>query len=126
MCLNTFIQQIKEDQCGSHIKNNYVSSLRPVHWFQFADDAAVVTGQESENQVLLNPFSIWCNWADMIIRVDKSIKFSIRESLTKSIQFQPQLLINSALVPQVKANESFRYLGRYYDFGMSNEVHKKN
>ena len=43
----------------------------------------------------------------------------------KSIQFQPQLLINSALVPQVKANESFRYLGRYYDFGMSNEVHKE-
>ena len=128
MCFNTFIQHIKEDhynQCGFHIKNNYASSLRPVHWFQFADDAAVVTGQESENQILLNRFSIWCNWADMIIRVDKCITFGIRKSQTKSIQFQPQLLINSALVPQVKANESFRYLGRYYDFGMSNEVHKK-
>ena len=42
-----------------------------------------------------------------------------------SIQFQPQLLANSALVPQVTANESFQYLGRYCDFGMSNEVHKK-
>ena len=128
MCFNTFIQHIKEDhynQSGFHIKNNYVSSLRPVHWFQFADDAAVVTGQESENQVLLNRFSIWCNWSDMIIRVDKCITFGIRKSLTKSIQFQPQLVINSALVPQVKANESFRYLGRYYDFGMSNEVLKK-
>ena len=61
----------------------------------------------------------------MIIRVDKCITFGIRKSQTKSIQFQPQLLINSALVPQVKVNESFRYLGRYYDFGMSNEVHKK-
>ena len=106
-------------------QNNYASSLRPVHWFQFTDDAAVVTGQESENQVLLNRFSIWCNWADMIIRVDKCITFGIRKSLTKSIQFQPQLLIDSVLVPQVKANESIRYLGRYYDFGMSNEVHKK-
>ena len=112
------------NQCGFHINNNYVSSLRPVHLFQFADDAAVVTGQESENQVLHNRFSIWCNWAGMIIRVDKCITFGIRKSLAKSIQFQPQLLICSALVPQVKANESFRYLGRYYDFGMSNEVHK--
>ena len=113
------------NQCGFHINNNYVSSLRPVHWFQFADDAAVVTGQESENQVLLNHFSIWCNWAGMIIRVDKCITFGIRKSLAKSSQFQPQLLINSALVPQVKANKSFRYLGRHYDFGMSNEVDKK-
>ena len=34
MCFNTFIQHIKEDhynQCGFHIKNNYASSLRPVH-----------------------------------------------------------------------------------------------
>ena len=64
MCFDTFIPHIKEDhynQCGFHIKNNYVSSLKPVHWFQFADDSAVVTGQESENQVLLNLFSIWCN-----------------------------------------------------------------
>ena len=63
-CFNTFIHHIKEDhynQCGFHINNNYVSSLRPIHWFQFADDAAVVTRQESENQVLLNRFSIWCN-----------------------------------------------------------------
>ena len=103
--------------------NYYVSSLRAVHWFQFADDAAVVTGQEFENQVRLDRFSIWCNWADVIIRVDKCITFDIRKSLTKSIKFQPQLLINRVLVPQVKANEPFRYLGRYYDFGMSNEVH---
>ena len=118
-CFNTFIHQIKEDnynKCGFHIKNIYVSSSRPVHSFQFADDAAVVTGQESENKFLLNRFSIWCNWADMIIRVDKCITFGIGKSLTTSIQFQPQLVINSALVPQVKANESIRYLGRYYDF----------
>ena len=47
------------------------------------------------------------------------------QKVTTFIHFQPQLLINSALVPQVKANESFRYLGRYYDFGISNKVHKK-
>ena len=85
MCFNAFIQHIKEEhynQCGFHIKNNYVSSLRPVYWFRSADDAAIVTGQESENHILLNRFSIWCNWADMIIRVDKCITFGIRKSLS--------------------------------------------
>ena len=128
MCFNTFIQHIKGDQyrqCGFHINNNHISSLNPVHWFQFADDAAVITGQESENQILLNRFSIWCNWADMIIRVDKCITFGIKKSSTKSVQFQPSLLINSNLVPQVKVGDSFRYLGRYFDFAMSNDVHKK-
>jgi hypothetical protein len=28
--------------------------LNPIHWFQFADDAAVITGQDYENQHLLN------------------------------------------------------------------------
>ena len=109
MFFNRFIQHIEDhyNQCGFHINNNYVSSLRPVHWLQFADDAAVATGQESENQVLLNRFSIWCNWAEMIIRVDKCNTFGIRKSLTKYIQFQPKLLIKSAPVPQVKASESF-------------------
>ena len=29
----------------------------PLHWFQYADDAAVISGQEQENQILLNRFS---------------------------------------------------------------------
>ena len=45
--------------------------LNPIHWFQFADDAAVITGQEKENQILLNRFTVWCQWAHIIIRVDK-------------------------------------------------------
>ena len=83
MCFNTFIQHIKGDQycqCGFHININHISSLNPVHWFQFADDAAVITVQEPENQILLNRFSIWHNWADMIIRVDKCIAFGIKKS----------------------------------------------
>ena len=52
--------------------------LNPIHWFQFADDAAVVSGQEKENQMLLNRFTIWCQWAQMIIRVDKCSTFGIR------------------------------------------------
>ena len=56
LCFNTFIQHIKSEkyqQFGFSYK-----LLNPIHWFQFADDAAVITGQESENQPLLNRFAI--------------------------------------------------------------------
>jgi len=122
MCFNTFIQHIKAPkyrQFGFSIK-----SLNPIHWFQFADDAAVVSGLESENQHLLNRFSLWCQWSDMIIRVDKCSTFGIKKSSTKSIQYLPKLIINNDLVPTVKIGESFKYLGRYFDFDMSNMEHK--
>ena len=60
----------------------------------------------------------------MKIRVDKCVTFGIRKQLTKSVQFQPKLFINSELFPPVKADDSFRYLGRDFDFSMSNAVHK--
>ena len=102
-----------------------LSSLsEPIHWFQFADDAAVISGQESENQVLLNRFTLWCKWADMIIRVDKCITFGVKKATTKSIQYQPKLFINNQLIPPVDNGNSFKYLGRYFDFGMTNSMHK--
>ena len=93
--------------------------LNPTHWLQFADDAAVITSQSAENQHLLNPFSIWCQWSDMIIRVDKCSTFGIRKTLTKSVQYLPKLLINNKLIPTTEIGESFQYLGKYFDFDMS-------
>ena len=122
MCFNTFIQHIKAEkyrQFGFSFK-----LLNPIHWFQFADDAAVITGQESENQHLLNRFSIWCQWSDMIIRVDKCSTFGIKKAITKSVQYLPKLLISNQLIPKITIGESFQYLGRYFDFHMSNENHK--
>ena len=69
MCFNTFIQHIKAEkyrQFGFSLQ-----FLNPIHWFQFADDAAVISTQEFENQHLLNRFSIWCQWSNMFIRVEK-------------------------------------------------------
>ena len=123
MCFNTFIQHIKAEkysQFGFSFK-----MLNPIHWFQFADDAAVITSQESENQHLLNRFSVWCQWSDMIIRVDKCSTFGIKKATTKSIQFLPKLLINNRLIPKINIGESFQYLGRYFDFEMSNNNHKE-
>ncbi|CAB4011028.1 Hypothetical predicted protein [Paramuricea clavata] len=122
MCFNTFIQHIKAEkyrQFGFSFK-----LLNPIHWFQFADDAAVITGQESENQHLLNRFSIWCQWSNMIIRVDKCSTFGIKKAITKSVQYLPKLLINNNLMPTIKIGEAFQYLGRYFDFNMSNDNHK--
>ena len=66
---NTFIQHFKLDeyrQCGffnKSVVSGTLLSLRPIHWFQFADDAAVVSGQKNENQ-RLNRCTLWCQWAD--------------------------------------------------------------
>jgi hypothetical protein len=111
MCFNTFIQHIKAEnyrQFGFSFQ-----FLNPIHWFQFVDDAAVISSQESENQHLLKRFSIWCQLSNMIIRVDKCCTFGIKKALTKSIQYLPKLLINNQLIPTTRLGENFQYLGRY-------------
>ena len=60
----------------------------------------------------------------MFIRVEKCSTFGIKKTTTKSAQFLPKLLINSVLIPTVKVGESFQYLGRYFNFNMSDDVHK--
>ena len=87
LCFNTFIQHIKSEKYQQF--GFFYKLLNPIHWFQFADDAAVITGQESENQHLLNRFAIWCQWSDMIIRVDKCSTFGIKKALTYQINSIP-------------------------------------
>ena len=96
----------------------------PRNWFQFADDAAATTSLESENQLLVNLFSRWCNWADMLIRPDKCHSFGMKKSSTKSIQYAPKIYINNILVVSIKQDETFLYLGRYFDFNMSEKEHQ--
>ena len=61
----------------------------------------------------------------MVIRVDKCTTLGIKKFSTISLQFQPKLLINSELIPPVKQGESFKYLGRYFNFDMDNKDHKE-
>ena len=35
-----------------------------------------------------------------------------------------KLIIEGNLIPAVKTGDSFRYLGRHFDFNMSNNIHK--
>ena len=120
LCFNTFIRYISDPTFAQF--GFSTASLTPLHWFQFADDAAVITSLEQENQLLLNHFSRWCNWADMTIRVDKCSSFGIKKTSTSSVHFLPKL-INHDLVPTVSIGSSFTYLGRYFSFSMDNAEH---
>ena len=79
---------------------------------------------EKENQILLNCFTRWYQWTKFAIRVDKCVTFDAKKYSTRSIQFQPILLIDRQLVPPVKYGEPLKYLGRYFDLDMTNEMHK--
>ena len=121
LCFNTFIRYIADHKFKQF--GFMLNSLNPTHWFQFADDAAVITGLENENQILLNHFTRWCTWAGMKIRVDKCSTFGIKKAATSSCQYLPKLSINNSMVPTVAKNKSFKYLGRYFNFTMDNIDH---
>ena len=89
----------------------------------------MVTTDERENQLPLNCFTKWCQWAKMIIRVDKCVPFGIKNFSSRSLQFQPTLFIDTDLLPVFNSGKSFKYLGRYFNFEMENEndeVHLKS
>ena len=121
LCFNTFIHYISHQKFKQF--GYSLDSLFPVHWFQFADDAAVITSLENENQLLLNHFSRWCTWARMILRVDKCSTFGIRKASSSSIQFLLKLTISNSVVPPVEIDSSFRYLGRHCCRSQSNSVY---
>ena len=58
------------------------------------------------------------------IRIDKCSTFGIKKHSSKSIQYQPKLLISHLLLPRIEIGECFRYLGRYFHFNMSNKKHQ--
>ncbi len=60
----------------------------------------------------------------MIIRVDKCCTFGIKKSLTKSVQYLPILTIKNSLIPVIEMGKSPCYLGRYFDYEMSDNKHK--
>ena len=123
LIINSFVQHAKStdlNQLGYH----FIKGLLPRHWYQFADDAAIVTAMESNNQILLNKFSRWCTWCDMLIRVDKCYSFGIRKENNRSQQVKPVLFINNLLVKAIDIGQSFVYLGKHFDFEMKDSEHK--
>ena len=87
MCVNTLIKCIENERlrCFGYC---YLKSIKPRHWFQFADDTAIVTATVEDNQLLLNVFARWCSWAGLSINVKKCSTFGIKKSGSKSTQFK--------------------------------------
>ena len=105
LCFNTSMQFMKQEkyaQLGFSPQDAISDHLsHPIHWFQLIYDAAVVTSDECANQLFLNCFTRWCQWACMQIHVEKCITFGIKKFSTRSLQLQPKLLVNSKNVPTV-------------------------
>ena len=61
----------------------------------------------------------------MTLRIDKCKSFGVSKVNSTSSQILPKLYLNRKLIPAVNRNESFCYLGRYYNFAMDNSDHKQ-
>ena len=94
------------------------------HWLQFADDIIVLTTLPQDNRLLLNLFTKWTHWADLVIRVDKCSTFGIKKTSTMSVQYQPYLLVDNEVIPPVKTGESFMYLGKQFNYNMDDNAAK--
>ena len=123
MIINTVIQHIKQKEY-EQLGYKFSKYFSPRHWYQLADDASVITGQEYEVQILLNAFTRWCTWSDMIIRVDK-YTFGITKRGSNAVQTQPKLFVNNEYIPLVPWDEDFEYLGRFFNYAIDNKSHKQ-
>ena len=121
MVINTLIKTIDEEmiRCMGY---NFCNSLARRNWFQLADDSALVTSTEQDSQLLLNLFTKWCKWANLLVRVDKCKTFGIKNTIssTLSTQFKPCLRVNNELIPPIKMGDNFIYLGKNLSFDMNN------
>ena len=74
LCINTLVECIKSEEvkCLGYVSTGHTI---PRNWFQFADDTAIITALQEDNQLLCNAFSRWCTWADLSIWVDKCHTF---------------------------------------------------
>ena len=125
MCVNTLITTIKQKSVEG-LGYYFADALGPRHWFQFADDSAVTTTNEEDNQLLLNLFTKWCTWANLKLRVDKCHTFGIRKMATMVCQCKPFLLVNNQRIPPVELDESFKYLGKEFNYKMSTQHTEKD
>ena len=60
------------------------------------------------------------------IGVDKCHTFGIRKTTTMACQYKPLLLVNNQIIPPVELEESFKYLGKEFNFKMSTEHKEKD
>lgn len=104
-------------------KSAVVSTLVPT----FADDMALVTNSCEGNQFLLNKFHQWLRWSKtMRLKVPKCLSLAfglIGPSFNIWGVFNPNLVVGDQHIP-VMSPEGFKYLGKYFDPSLSEELMK--
>ena len=60
-----------------------------------------------------------------MIREDKCHAFGIMKKSAISTQTKPKLCVNNEVIPPLKDDESFKYLGRYFNFSINNQKYKE-
>ena len=115
LCLNSLIKSIESKNVGclGYILGEILISC---DWFQFADNTAIITTLEGDNQLLCNVFTKWTSWVDLIIRVDKCHTFRTKKSATGSIQYLSYIIAQRERIPPIELNESFIYLEKQFIF----------
>ena len=120
LCFNTLMVTVKSERlkCLGYV---YDTLSGPRQWLQFADDTAIVTSLESDNQLLLNLFTKWVIWADLKVRIDKCHTFGIRKTASRSNQYKPYLQLCREQIPPIDLGGCFVYLGKQFNFEMSDD-----
>ena len=124
LVVNTLLKAIDSEKvrCMGY---SYCDTLSPRHWFQFADDSALVTSTVEDSQALLNVFTKCCNWSGLKICPRKCKTFAMKKMGTKSIQFHPYLRVNNEQIRTIDENEEFVYLGKRFTIHMKPEKIKE-
>ena len=97
----------------------YDGTLASKQCMQFADDKALVTSFESNNQCLCNAFVKWSTWAGLISKVSKCHVFGMKKVKIDIIQYKPCITINKIPIPVVEISENFTYLGKDFNISMN-------
>ena len=121
LVVNALLQTIDHEKIRS-MGYSYSESIRPRHWFQFADDSALVTSTEEDSQALLNVYTKWCYWAGLKICPRKCKTFAMKKNGTKTIQYHPYLRVNNESIPTLKDGEEFIYLGKSFTMNMKTDA----
>ena len=108
LCFNALMLTVNQERVKCLRYTSNILNIK--HWSQFIDDTAI-TAFESDKQYLLNLFTKWCSWLDLIVKISKCATIGVKKSSTAAVQFEPHLMISGQKILTVKKSESFKYLG---------------
>jgi len=126
ICFNSLIKILDSP---NYKKLGYIwgkKSTQTTNWLQYADDAALIASDQKAAQGLASLFDSWCSWAHMEIRLDKCNSFGMMKQKSLYSQILPNISINSGKIPPTPIGDSFRYLGRIFDFNLKGELEKND